>query len=107
MTDTMTPSEIADWLDIEANTLGHIPMLAWDAPYIRQAAATIRAQAEALRIATEALEALKSEAEAWDVMGCSDCDLIVESFNGYEGRLSVGDLRRASAALARIKEVGA
>ncbi|WP_297803647.1 hypothetical protein [uncultured Brevundimonas sp.] len=48
MTNTMTPSEIADWLDRRG------------ALFDEEAAATIRAQAEALKIATEALEEIGS-----------------------------------------------
>lgn len=81
----MTPSEIAEWLEIEADTLSHVAGLAGDVPHLRQAADTIRAQAEALKIATEALEVINGER--------------------YEGDDS-GAETVATQALARIKEVG-
>lgn len=123
MTNTMTPSEIAEWLDIEANTLGHVPMLAGDAPYLRQAAATIRAQAEALKecrhnhecaiaawsalderseaklkIATEALEVANSEAtRSAETAGC----------DGWRSDAMCRSIAKMTTqALARIKEVG-
>lgn len=49
MTNTMTPSEIAEWLEIEADTLSHFAGLAGDAPHLRQAAATIRELEASLR----------------------------------------------------------
>lgn len=63
MTNTMTPNEIAEWLDIEANTLGHVPMLAGDAPYLRQAAATIRELESRLNDRNQRLEDLGLAAE--------------------------------------------
>lgn len=79
----MTPSEIADRLEEEA-IYGEGP-----SRLLGRAAYTIRAQAEALKIATEALEDIGAQTMSMHV--------------------SIGDLARhgirsAARALARIKE---
>lgn len=71
----MTPSEIADWLDKRA-------YFSSGEPRYGTAAAMIRAQAVALKIATEALEVIK----------VNTCEAITK--------------HDATQALARIKEVG-
>lgn len=45
-----------------------------------------------------ALKPIAAEADAWE--GCDAIDRIVESLGGYSGEMTVGDLRRAAAALA-------
>ena len=86
MSKTMTTSEIAEWCDMASTSLDTVP-----SPLeinLAQAAATIRAQAEALKIATEALERQKEGLVCCrDIIDCDDW---------------IDDLTQA---LARIKEV--
>lgn len=84
---TMTPSEIAGALEArhKYDKINYPPA----SPLDRQAAATIRAQAEALKIATEALKGLHST--------------IANAFPALSGS---EPMVAATQALARIKEAG-
>lgn len=90
----MTPSEIADWLDDKSAQKS--VSIAYSA--LSQAAATIRAQVEALKIATEALEEISRQDGEINPSNydhddaCNLNDRFVES------------VFMAEKALARIKE---
>ena len=77
-----TPSEIAEWLEDEAS---RFPADNEWHSFHRQQAATIRAQAEALKIATEALEGVEATRA-----------------NGTEGYAHEECIFLSSFALARI-----
>ena len=86
----MTPCEIADWLESQGKTAHYTVEWSYE-----QAAATIRAQAEALKIATEALEPF----DRGDLSDHHDLE-------PYKAYFTAKNIRAATQALARIKEVG-
>lgn len=75
MTNTMTPSEIADWLEKRG------------ALFDEEAATTIRAQAEALKIAESDRDVARN-----------DCDMLVERMKRYEYEIKI-----ATEALEKVK----
>jgi hypothetical protein len=75
-------------------------MLASEAREIAKAAL----EAAGLNELVEALEPFSAEVAHWKRWG--EDDEVVEPFDGYEGRLTVGDLRKARAALTGDKSNG-
>lgn len=93
----MTPSEIAGWHEKQAS---YIDTSTNRRLFHAQAAATIRAQAEALKIATEALEEIVHTAR--EMVGTA-----VDTDAAYAWAVALkATTDAATQALARIKEVG-
>ena len=110
----MTPSETADWLSNRAEealrTHDNI-----DFVNMHSAAATIRAQAEALKIATEALSSTKDRVMTWPVGEQEHCmcgsRVKDHDIGSGHSPVSMGDhaidgiTKAINEALARIEEV--
>lgn len=104
-----TPEQIADWLMIVA--VGDAANEYTNrAEHMRAAAATLRAQAERVRVLESALRPFADEAALWADMWADDfhpvqdtsvsCSQCGESMEKPErARFTIGDLRRARAAL--------
>ena len=106
-----TPEQIAAELEELVKSLCHETSIGWDyKDDLRAAAALIRAQAERVRVLEGALKPFADEAALWADMWADDfhpiqdtsvsCSQCGESMEKPErARFTIGDLRRARAAL--------